>query len=372
VGGASITLNAWGGPVRNTGALTSIGAATLLPDVQSGTGGGILLSSRSGELVSNATLISNGGASPELGGAGGQILFVSSGDSNDSPPSGSIHVSGDLRVNGADSAISGAGGSVLFVLSPAAFQHGEEIELLGYSQLSLNGGASTDSYAGSGGSVQFQTAASTLYNSLRQPGGAVINTANISARGGAGPISGSGGAVSFATQSDYSFATTAEFVSNSGAIDLSGGDSGNEAASGGGSINFFSEGWVHNTGALTVNGGTASGGPNGGGYGGQIDLTSNNGLVENAGPLRANGGSGTLYGGHGGDIQARGQALTNSAALSATGANSAGTAGNGGYIYLLAGSGFTANTGTLTVTPGTGATASGDPGSAVIDGVPVP
>ncbi len=379
-GGTVQLQNSGWGVLRSAGAITARGGVCTGGECNSGRGGVVSLTGRSTEIFHSATIDVSGagGASFAAGGTGGSITINSNEgqpiNESISLPTGSVHVSGDLLANGGSGLLAGTGGNISVLLDPRNVPRGQSLEALGYTELDTSGGDGQNNSGGQGGNIYFTTNVS--YPPVEANGGApsgpVVNYAALKARGGAGTVSGYGGAVNVFTQLSYDFGQKEEVVKNFGAIDVSSADaaSGGQGSQGG---YVWMEGvsGLENHGTITATGASATGSQSSGGNGGTVQLFCDTGLVTNVSAVNTSGGGGDLYGGTGGSVQLNGDGVNNSGALTSNGGNATTTGGAGGNLQLLSGArGPTVSTGAFSVAGGTGTTA-GTKGAVTVDGVDV-
>jgi hypothetical protein len=270
-----------------------------------------------GDLIVNTTFTLNGGngsGSGTGGDAGGLFFYVFG---TDYRRVGVFQISGSFNLSGGNGVNGGAGGWAYFFSSywDFLFEHAgngvgqaPDIQLLGFSNINLNGGNGTTT-GGSGsknGTYSLFTFASRdNYDHHYLPAYPIVSEANISARGGdasaAGGTGGTGGYVELATDDDDYYSTSITTITQSGTIDNSGGNAtasggtggdANEIYLGSGDVGYC---WnVTTTGILTANGGN---GALQGGNGGYINLYSDEvPTVYTLANLSVNGGTGATPG----------------------------------------------------------------------------
>ena len=387
--GGSVALDANNvGAVLNSGSISTSGGPCTATGCSGGSGASIgLYVNGGGDLVTSGTLDSSGGnaeATSGTGGDGGSIdVDNSDGDSaNDGNldlPTGSIRVSGSITARGGSGANGGGGGSVDFNLNASNEPLGQEIELLGYTDVNMNGGSSgaAGDRGGDGGTLTIEqdNPANSPNNNQSNygPAGAVINYANVTARGGDEVDDGqssqsSGGGLFMTTQRNTDFGQSFEVAANFGNVIVSGGTTtGNDqTGSLGGPFELDGIDGVQNAGAIDATAGNSTGTNDLGSASSQrLRLESDVGIVNNSGAITANGGSATNTGGDssgafGGEVVMYGAAVINTAAITCNGGDGAVDGGLGGAIIMFSSvSGPTVNSGTLSVASGTGASADG-------------
>ncbi len=375
-GGSFALITSSVGVTRNSGTVNLRGGScTRGSDCEGGAGGSFSVSGRGGETTHDANVDVSGGDG-DYGGNGGYIALASweglSYSENLSLPAGSLHVSGNLLANGGGGSPGGNGGSVTIETSPDTVPQGQDVVLLGYTELDASGGAGDNSSGGNGGYVHLYTQLSYppyAESSAGGPSGPVLNQAGLYAFGGSGTNGGFGGTVNVETQLRYTFGRTEEKVINAGDVDVSAGASSIGGSSAGGSITLEGVSGVDDTGDLTSRGGNSTS-TSQGGNGGDVQVYGDDGPVTCAGAISANGGTSSGDGGGGGTVDVSGTTVTNSGNLSVDGANATAAGGNGGTLWLTSSPGATANTGTLTASAGTG-TPNGQRGYVYLDGVDV-
>jgi hypothetical protein len=395
-GYVGFSSSGWG-DTRNSGAITTTGGNASADGVSSygGHGGNIWMDAYAGDVISNAALDTSGGTSYAYGGGadGGDIEMYtySAGEEGcsisqtvcDLPP-GSIVVSGNLDLSGGDdmgatdaSGYGGDGGEFFAMSNDWGNSNAGagRVALLGYSSVNLNGGDGR--VGGSGGNANIDT--DPAYNSEvdDDTNGSVVNQVAINAMGGNAIVvdgvttsasGGDGGDIWMDTDGIELIAETT--LTNSGAIDVSGGSS--YAGSGGYGGNIDLDGGTYgttNSASLTANGGAdlATDAGNGG-DGGQVALESEYGPVANSGAISANGGDGAMSGGDTRDVYMWGTTVSNSGSISFNGGDAVATVvgstgGFGGGIGLFGFSaitGVTTNSGSLAVGGGAGEEAGSD------------
>lgn len=374
--GGSASVAAFGGAdLLNTGALTARGGSCSAVNCDGGSGGSVRVAAFSGGLKSNATLDVRGADGQGLGegGSGGVIDVFVEEDTENIPmvlPVGSVQLSGNLITRGGTGDRGGNGGDLTVLLRATTVQTGQEIELLGYTTLTANGGNTVFGSAGHGGQFAVANYPSTWFGQSG-PGGSAVLYPDVVARGGDGEYGGNGGSVSISSQTQFAFLNSNEVAElRAASLDLRGGIAFAGEAGRGGSVLVRGAMGAVNAAPVNANGGPVSEGPTPvGGNGGELIIESPHGAVSNSGAFSANGGSSSGFGGQGGDAVLRGVTVTNTATISCNGANGSFEGGPGGSIDLLStpGNTTTANAAQLSVTPGTGALR----GTILIDGVDV-
>ena len=379
--------------VVNVGNFSNSGALTGAGGDGPGGGGGAdeidLETSGGGYFLNSGALDASGGDGFTASGGSGNEIYINGccgGEADQATqvdvPYGSVSISGSMVTRGGVGAAGGgAGGEFSVYWDPYAGGTGQEITLLGYTDLIMNGGnAGRGGIAGAGGALILeQDNSEQQVNWALDPGGAMINYAKVSARGGNGlnenyGYGGAGGSVLLQTQQATNFSDNFEIVANYGDIDVRGGDgagSGSSSAGPGGSVTFLGIQGVQNSGAIDASGGNTVSQSATGATGSSITLQSEVGPVLNSGTLTTNGGAGlqpNSSGNAAGEIAMFGTSVTNSAALTCNGGDGAVNGGAGGDIELFSSVGQpTSNTGTLSNFAGTGANA-GEAGSCTVDG----
>lgn len=326
-----------GGDLFNSATLTASGGNATTAG-NGGTAGDILLQGR-GRLRNSGNLFANGGeglGDASFGGAGG-IISINNDNSGESDDE--TLIAGNLSGNGGGG---GNGGSNPFTSDIT----GPNLRLFSFASLHLHGGSAADNGAvptevggdggnldllgsdvrneleihsaggagtgagsggGDGGTVEVSTNSFANFGKITTDGGAgvdlggnadfilfnakaVINNADLSAKGGAAGNAtlGVGGFGSFIGMDG------SDLVSNSGAVDVSGGD-GPLTAGSGGTVHLDAIGLLTNSGALTANGGNANAAlaNSVGGFGGIIDLSTKNQPTSNSGVLSVVKGTGS-------------------------------------------------------------------------------
>jgi hypothetical protein len=351
----------------------------------------------------------DGKVSGSSGGAGGSLVLdkelghdLRSGNTLFMKP---IQISGNISARGgACSGCTGGTGGGLSVYDgdndgTGPYEpDGVGVEFLGYARAALNGGdalttggdVSVSNVAftiNTHGSALYDSSGGVVYdywgNAIQAfPAGSIVNELDISARGGnAAGTDGTGGSGPDGISVYWQVAAspvvgTGGDITNSGAIDLSGGNStgthdGGESAG----LEWYAPGTITNSGTILNRGGNAVSGTGGQGGFDQIWLVAQRDVV-NSGTIDTTGGTGAS-GGDGSDgwsyrvgFYAAGQ-VRNSAPLWSPGGNAtdaaAGTAGSGGLIELFSQSKPTANSATCNVAAGAGGNTKGSVGQIWID-----
>lgn len=375
-GGGQVTLAPIAfGSVLNSGTLTTRGGPCADVDCNGGSAGQVALDSFGGELRNSGAVTATGADGRGLGNGGNGALvhvFTRDGAGNGgtlSSVTGDLQLSGNLVTRGGAGNQGGAGGAVDIVLEATNLPRGQQLTLFGYSELLANGGSS-NAGGGAGGTVTVSNAPSTYASSIFGPGGAALNFANVSARGGAGTAGGPGGRFVLAAQTTYNFQNPAEYASNGATtIDLRGGNGSNGEGGVGGQLVLVGP-TALNSAAVDASGGEVTQGGALSGQGGALDFQAPYGALSNTGELTVRGGNSTGDARGGGSVRLVGAPVLNSAAISCNGGNATNTAGAGGAIFLQSLGGTTSSTGVLTVAPGTGANANVR-GTILVDGVDV-
>jgi len=285
-------------------------------------------------------------------------------------------------------------------LNQSANFSNQKAVLYGYESISMNGGDGDSAGAamGSYGPRAVALIASHTFDkdTGRVVAGSVLNQVPISAAGGSSTANttevpgaygyaGYGGSVLMSTSMVVDAEPANVSATNSADLNLQGGDApgfvdpdglvelGGWGGPGGG---FELAGYsrADNSGAVDSSGGDA--GDNGGyGWNSYVDIYSVAGQASNRADLLLSGGNGGETGGSAGSVGIFGKTSSNAAAITADGGNATGTeapeldpgsfeqGGRGGWIEIL-GQGLTAatNTGALSVAGGTGADEDGDQG----------
>jgi len=396
------------GHVVNGGNLTGSGgnSNSTVAAGNGGGGGSFTLQAGGGSVISSGDLTFKGGDGVFTGGAAlSSQIYANEGYNSEfgiPVPPGDIVISGNVDLRGGSGANGGGIGGTL-VLQNNPYQHpkGQNILLLGYQQITADGGDGNGA-AGDGGDFAALQAPSIVYNFsvdltpvvIYGPGGAIVNYVDFLARGGDGPSAesdfqpgGLGGSFRMVTDDDITetFANWRRAV-NFGDVDLSAGSGEGGAPSGG----FYLYGYdgAENHGALTTIGGTALGD---GGSGGSsavapgpvtgIRIHAPLGRAVNAGTITATGGSapgegeGSDWGGSGPYIEIFGNSARVTGDILATGGAAtdpgSGTGGEGGWIQIFGQAFATEYTATFDYSGGSGGSEDGSPGGLAIDGMNV-
>jgi hypothetical protein len=394
------------GTVRNSGTITSSGGNGTVG--YAGYKASVWLEADGGDVINSGDIITAGGSGvtglsySSNQGEGGNIRFATyPGDGNTAP--GNVIVSGNLDTRGGNlSAADGVGyagdaGRIYLEVNmdggemvpmrerstsfPPYAVSDQSITLLGYTHIDASGGSGL--YAGYAGGVNLRASATMDGASLEYKTGPVVNEVDITARGGDAIVVAElttyaegrpGGSVYMRTAWDEARLNTATVVSNSGDIDVGGGNSYSSSSDWygmSGSIALSGYHGATNSGTLSANGGndTSAGTGSYGGYAQSLNFEAAVGAVVNSGALSNNGGDGDYLGGRSDGIRMYGATVKNSGALSSNGGNADATlvgsiGGDGGESTLWGSGGLSAvsNSGTLSYSGGTGETA-GDEGS---------
>ena len=379
------------GIVRNAGNINVSGGAS--DDSYGQNGGYFGIHSYDGTTINSGNVNATGGSTSDdsnNGGDGGEIqIYTSNGGSH--AGRGDVLVSGNLDVSGGDAVANGTGSggdaggidvyNELFSLTD------QRIALLGYKAINVNGGdghngGDSTGYRCCGNGLEMY--ANSGYDSPTDEYmiGSVSNDVPINAQGGNsvssqefGGNGGYGGEITFGTDNSSSIDHLDAQVTNSANIDARGGNStGDYWAGYGGGVDMYAYHGVTNSGKINLDGGD---GGEFGGWGGWTHMYVEAGTATNSGAITADGGYGAQEGGHafmyGNSINIYGYAGTvNSASLSADGGNADNPyegdsyGGNGGYINLNSSNPVnTTSTGSITYSFGTGET-DGNEGCATI------
>ncbi|MFZ5442260.1 MAG: hypothetical protein ACOZQL_19785 [Myxococcota bacterium] len=341
-GEVSLWVGSAFGELRNGGDIDVSGSINTCGECSGGSGGRVVLSTRSTALINDANLSARGGEGDQ-GGNGGQIQLSIGGESSRGGLPGSMLVSGNLDVS-AGSGGSGSIGGNITLSGNDAMADGAEIILLGYASLEANGGRGTP--GGAGGDID------VLQTGGGRPAGAVLTTADFSARGGetlpSAPslmMGGSGGNIQLATASVLvSEASTWELLRVTGTLDVSGA----QGPMGGHSGTVLLRSLRNATlaGTFTARGGTATG--ENGGNGGPVEAMALAGDLDNTANIDVSAGnSGGVIAsspGRGGRVGLAGFTVSNSGthrARGGSGNTSGGTGGSGGTILFASSPGHT-------------------------------
>jgi hypothetical protein len=349
-----------------------------------GNGGLVELTGNGGDIVNAASINTSGGTSKGGGGVGGDggAVIASANDGVLSSPfaafvAGNIVFSGNITTNGggSDQHHGGRGGNVSFLLNAVVEQHGQEITLLGYTDIHLNGGNSINvTTGGHGGGFALQNAVTTFFDTAQKgPGGGVANYANVTTGGGSSlnGIGGAGGQIALQAQFIEPFLGTSQVVQNHGSLDASGGSGQTGGGTTDGVVIVAREGVVV-TAAISTKGGSAT--SNGaGGAGGDVNIIglSGTGASVQAAIDASGGASKGVNGANGGNLLIAGAGVTILSTLTSKGGDTttaAMTAGQGGRIQLP----NNATTGPLSCDvrggTGTGGASNGPSGTISYDG----
>lgn len=354
---------------RLEGASIARGGSCTVSKCSAGAGGSLNVVVRGGELFVHSNFDASGGSGTERGGNAGAISIVdqlwSNTDQNPSNPftvpAGSMHISGSLVANGGNGNTGGVGGRIVIKLSPGDWATGQGIEMLGYEKISLNG-------SGNGPAGVVTVAVPPTLRGTAEIGqtGAIVNTVDVFARGGASTSNFMGGTVTFAgSNAGGRIAAPTQFLLNTGAIDVSASPSGDQCLAGG-RVNFSSAGPVENRGALTLGGcypnvyGDFS-------YGAWLSLSSLSTLKQ-SGAINLSGPGGGQHGGTGGSLSFTATQVINSGDITARGGDGSLTGGQGGVVGMGSVQGATVNTGKVFIRDGIPAPRFGHGASFQLDG----
>ena len=364
------------GEVKNAGNINLSGGSA--DDGDGGYGGSFDMHTHNGDTLNSGNINAAAGSTTDSGsgaGWGGDIEIYTTESASygggSTTGTGDVVVSGNLDVSGgdatADSGYGGRAGSV-DIYNELGYGGGnsfggtrdQRVALLGYRAINANGGDGT--YAGDGarsyGGVAMYADSSANSTTNEVTFGSVSNEVAVNAAGGNGSTSGSsgyGGRVTLAASgNDYS--GYGGYGGYGGPVALLDPVS---------TPDLVGEANVTNSGAINVSGGD---GGEFGGWAGDTGLFAYGGMATNSGAVEATGGKGDDFGGRGGDIEiVAANAATNQAALSVDGGNGALFGGDGGFIAVMAMNPVNAtSSGNITYSFGTGSEANGDEGCAII------
>jgi hypothetical protein len=384
------------GDVVSSGAIsTSGGTATTAGG--GGDGGDVGLYAYGAVRTSGALTLAGGAAAgASTAGSGGYVELYAYAQPSDywygyALAVRPIQVSGNIVLTGGASpeGTGGAGGSFYVYQQDASYSDtytDAGIEFLGYRSANLSGGDGTNSGGNAYDSkfnVYTYPQALTYSGFEATPAGPIENEIDVTIKGGScvgtSGAGSDGGFVYFYVQDD-SAGQRSSSIRNSGALDLSGGDSkGTSDGGDSGGVDMYSAADVVNSGRILNRGGAAEDAWGGQGNYWEIWLVAG-GNVVNSGSISTTGGTGA-DGGDGSDgwdyhtgFYAGGQ-VVNTATLESKGGTSTdgagGTSGAGGLIELFSQSKPTSSGGRLDVSPGTGGTTPGGVGEIWIDWVNV-
>lgn len=362
-----------------SGHLTANGGSGAGTDGDGGAGGYIYLENNGGKLWSSATVSTRGGASAASygGDAGYYYIYSDYGydyEWDNYTETEGIKLTGNIDCSGGDGVLGGGAANWVYIYNSYSGYGNPPypaVELIGYKNFTLNGGAGAN--GGQGGYYYIYTynwwtnydSVGYIFNSVPVTlNGGEASGIDVGAGRGASGWGGEGGYVYFET-ADYS-AHDKVTVTNKGAIEAVGGAGTYGGNSG--SVLFYGYDGVTNNAAINVQGGA---GTVDAGYSSYVEFYSSYDVV-NTGAIKGVGGYGGESGNLGCDVYmfAVGQVI-NSAAINANGGDSGGTGGDGGYIDLWSQQDPTKNTGKLTVFGGDGVSADGNIGEIWIDAVDV-
>ena len=320
----------------------------------------------SGDIWMNAAISAKGGNGAGAGSIGGNGAYMEVyWDYGSDFGYGEVGTAGTIKLGsaidlagGTGAADGGSGGDIGIyanTYNDITYPTSPTVELLGYASISLNGGNGTT--GGSSDSFSIYTDyALTGDDYLPVPVGAIVNEVPVSAKGGDGALTGgnyggSGGYIDFEAEGNFYIGTTV--LTNSGAIDVSGGAGDNGGDSGG--INFYGHDKLTNTATLTALGGKGVT-VGGAGASGSVNLYATQDLA-NSGAIVATGGAATTTGGYSGYVGLyAGGKVTNSGYILANGGAATTTGGAGGVVDILSESAATANIASLNVSGGAATT----------------
>jgi hypothetical protein len=346
----------------------------------SGAGGEIDVDVVGGDIRVSGDLNTQGGdCDNDTGGQGGTIelsTYYDSGVFSDLyRPAGDIVLSGNVEASGGDGESGGAGGELIVRLDAEYLPLGQQIVLLGYVQMTLNGGAGEMS-GGNGGAVEFSNEYGEDDNGYYASGG-IVSYVDISADGGRAEDDdgGDAGRVTFTTDDDYGIPYYAppehpERVRNYGDISLNGGAGADGGL--GGELYFGASHGLENDGDISLNGGVSHdhSDSRSGGNGGTLSFYGEFAGLSNTGAIDAYGGDagGEADGGHGGVVEIVHASVTNQGDIDLTGGaggDAGGLGGDGGSIVMISLDGAVVQDGEVSVSAGLG-TPAGEDGSVVV------
>jgi hypothetical protein len=388
-GGYVEIYNYYSGDLRNSGDINTSGGTGSTGD--GGSAGDIDFYGYGGKIASsgNITAMGGGAAADSNAGSGGDVyLYNSNGYAswgNGTTPQEGVDVSGNIDLSGGNSSGTGNGGvGGSFEIEVDNYASGSEytvadqaINLLGYSSIDSTGG--DGQFPGVGGNT-YLYADYGWDDALYTYGitGPVTNGADIDVSAGTytgsvatGAVYADGGSVYFETSYYYGGINPDTKVTNSGNI-TSNGSGGMNATSNSylaaGGIWMWGYNGVTNSGTMTLNGGNdtaTDGGTAGrGGNSGWVELYAELGPVMNSAAITANGGDGEYQAGYGSNWTAfYGPSVRNTGSITGIGGDADSTLANyypgyGGWVWMMGteGPSSVSNSGTITLTPGTGYT----------------
>ena len=212
----------------------------------------------------------------------------------------------------------------------------------------------------SGGGFGGSSAAAPLSAGGTLAGGGYIGAGATC--GGGGATGGAGGTINLRQLTDLSLEPDSS-VCNTASLNASGGSGATGGA--GGTISLYAHLLLENTGPLTAEGGAGSAGN--GGNGGQVTLGSDATLTNDAAAFARGGSSVGGNGGTGGFLFTVANRTTSHGNQTATGGNGTATGGNGGFIQVYSATPPSVKTGIFSVAPGTGGSPTA--GSVDVDGI---
>lgn len=351
--------------LRNTGALNAAGGvqtdASCFADLitcRGGIGGSVRLFASLANLANTGTLKVKGGDGAKGAGNGGTILTQIKNAGTPSLPDARLGLSGSVDANGGEGTSDGAGGGAGGTLTVLNCTGADSVaELLGYAGLHAHGGVATGQGTGGAGGSALITSAEDVPSPRR-----LYLNVPLDLSGGQGFNAGNGGFLninlSARVKVDNEVPAGLPSLILDGDHAVFGGDatpkSGYEG--GGGNIRIVTRADMSLSGSLTTSAGAGLN-PQSGSYGGSILIESILGALSNSASLSANGANNTstaaTFGGSGGCMSLEGQTLVNSGALTARGG--AGVSGGaGGTIALMSHAAPGKHTGTFDVSGGEG------------------
>jgi hypothetical protein len=382
--GGAIVLNVFSADVRNSGTFDSHGggvAPTCTTGCTGGSGGFTQLFAFGGGIFSSGQVIARGGNGAGTGCSGdaNTIHFAATWDGS----SPATFNQGNVRLSGTVDATGGTGGTGIAcegqgggdggffrITANPRFPYGQEVLLLGYTDIDTTGGAGAGTgNGGTAGNVVFYREDGFGLNTAIGP---IVNYVDIDTSGGESTTGTGGNAgriwFNYRSGGNYVSGLGTNKVISRGTLTSNGakGAIGGVAygGSGYGSTLLYGPDGVDNAAPISAQGGFGM--PNGGGYGGDIILSSDVGQVSNTGAMTTSGGDGGS-GGYAGDLCLEGGLVSNSGALTGVGGDAVtANPGRGASARFNSFNGATANTGTVDLAAGTGAPAA-NPGVLTVD-----
>lgn len=395
--GSDVTLTAYAsasGELLNSGDINTSGGDAAVNN--GGNAGTAQIYAYGGRLVNNAAITSRGGSTTDMASNGGSaniigIYHQEGGFWNANTPAIETLISGNFDSRGGD-AMAGGSGNAGYTDYIEMYQNNSSepevlttMKLLGYTDFTLNGG--DGNVAGNANTIDIYQD----WSDLNATSGDVLNEANITANGGnvssgatTAPFqAGFGGSTNIETAAwSGSFIDSTKMAKNTGNFTANGGSGSvnltNSWSTAGGNLFVYGYNGAENTGTIIASGGSDTGIDGGitgyGGSGANFEVASDNGTSRNSGDVTTNGGDGEYIAGNAGYLGVYGTDAINSGDFTANGGNADITltdsrGGRGGWLELSSPTGDASQSGTVSITGGSGEDSDyGKDGSTMIGG----